>query len=51
MDRGAWQAAVHGVTKRRTSLGDFHFHFASLSPGSFSEKFLVVFHKRKTDFS
>ena len=23
-DRGAWQAAVHGVTKTRTRLGDFH---------------------------
>ena len=22
MDRGAWQAAVHGVTKSRTRLGD-----------------------------
>ena len=22
MDRGAWQAAVHGVTKRWTQLGD-----------------------------
>ena len=27
MDRGAWQAAVHGVTKSRTGLSDFHFHF------------------------
>ena len=27
MDRGAWQAAVHGVTKSRTQLGDFTFTF------------------------
>ena len=30
MDRGAWWAAVHGVTKSRTRLRDltvtFHFH-------------------------
>ena len=25
MDRGAWQAAVHGVTKSRTRLRNFHF--------------------------
>ena len=25
MDRGAWQATVHGVTKSRTQLSDFHF--------------------------
>ena len=27
MDRGAWQAPVHGVTKDRTPLSDWHFHF------------------------
>ena len=27
MDRGAWQATVHGVTKSWTWLSDFHFHF------------------------
>ena len=26
MDRGAWQAPVHGVAKSRTRLSDFHFH-------------------------
>ena len=26
MDRGAWQAAIHGVTKSRTGPSDFHFH-------------------------
>ena len=25
MDRGVWQATVHGVTKSRTQLSDFHF--------------------------
>ena len=25
MDRGAWQATVHGVTKSRTRLSDFTF--------------------------
>ena len=29
-DRGAWQAAVHGVTKSRTWLSDFTFHFHAL---------------------
>ena len=24
MDRGAWQATVHGVTKSQTQLSDFH---------------------------
>ena len=27
MDRGAWWAAVHGVTKSRTRLSDFPFTF------------------------
>ena len=30
MDRGAWQAAVHGVTKSRTRLSEFTFHFHAL---------------------
>ena len=30
MDRGAWQATVHGVAKSRTRLTDEHFH-SSLS--------------------
>ena len=32
MDRGAWWAAVHGVTKSRTRLSDFTFtfHFCAL---------------------
>ena len=31
MDRGAWQAIVHGVTKSRTQLSNFHFHLHPLS--------------------
>ena len=27
MDREAWHATVHGVTKSRTRLSDLHFHF------------------------
>ena len=27
MDGGAWEAAVHGVAKRRTRLSDFPFTF------------------------
>ena len=27
MDRGAWQAAVHGVAEGRAQLGDFTFTF------------------------
>ena len=28
MDRGAWQATVHGVAKSHKGLSDFHFHKA-----------------------
>ena len=31
MDRGAWQATVHGVAKSQTLLSDFDFHFLILS--------------------
>ena len=31
MDRGAWQAAVHGVTNSRTRLSDFTFTFTKTS--------------------
>ena len=27
MDRGAWQATVHGVAKSQTQLSDQHFHY------------------------
>ena len=26
MDRGAWQATIHGVTRSQTRLSEFHFH-------------------------
>ena len=47
MDRGAWWATVHGVTKRWTRLSDFHFHFSfSNSVGLLSGKLTTptVFH-------
>ena len=34
MDRGAWQATVHGVAKSRTGLSDFHFHWPYGSSGN-----------------
>ena len=30
MDRGAWQATVHGVAKGWTQPSDYHFHFQAL---------------------
>ena len=30
MDRGAWQAIVHGVERSQTRLSNYYFHF---SPG------------------
>ena len=38
MDRGAWQAIVHGVTKSQTRLSNFHFH--SINDSSLSFLFL-----------
>ena len=32
MDRGAWQATVHGVAKSRIPLSDFRFHFSTNKP-------------------
>ena len=37
MDRGAWQAIVHGVTKSQTQLSDFHF-----STSHFFHKILIT---------
>ena len=31
IDRGAWQARVHGVTKSQTQLSDSNFHFRDSS--------------------
>ena len=40
MDRGAWKAAVHGVTKSRTQLNDltftFHFHVLEKEMATYS---------------
>ena len=30
MDRGAWRATVHDITKNQTRLSDYHFHFQRL---------------------
>ena len=27
MDRGSWQATVHGVTKSQTQLSNYHFRY------------------------
>ena len=35
MDRGAWQATAHEVTKSLTGLGDWHFHFHGKREQSF----------------
>ena len=31
MDRGAWRATVHRVTKNQTGLSNCHFHFSPRS--------------------
>ena len=40
MDRGAWWATVHGVTKDRTRLSDFSFTFtfSSIAGGFFTSE-------------
>ena len=32
MDRGPWQATVHGVAKSQIPLSDFRFHFSTNKP-------------------
>ena len=32
MDRGAWQATIHGVTECRTRLSDQHYYCMLLTP-------------------
>ena len=41
MDKGAWQATVHEVTKSRRRLNDFHchFHFFLLSLSTFHKSY------------
>ena len=34
MDRGAWWATVHGVTKSQMGWSSFHFHFLSTPNGT-----------------
>ena len=48
MDRGAWWATVHGVTKSRTRLSDFtSLHFTSLCvpivPGAMEPMYTNIF--------
>ena len=33
MDRGAWQAAVHGVIKSWTRLNNYHTHLLAVGLG------------------
>ena len=44
MDRGAWQATVHGAIKSQTRLSDFHFHQDICLQFFFSCVFLSVIH-------
>ena len=39
MDRGSWQATVHGVAKSRTGLSDFNFTFTK--PSKTQSSFLM----------
>ena len=31
MDRGTWQATIHGTVNSQTQLSNYHFHFSSLT--------------------
>ena len=44
MDRAAWHAAIHGVTKNRTRLSDFtfSFHFSALEKEMASHSSVLV---------
>ena len=45
MDGGAWKATVHGVTKSRTRLSDFTFHFLFFilrAPAEFTGKEVTI---------
>ena len=45
MDRGAWWTTVYGVSKGRTLLSDYHFHFFTsfLKGWTYLEPFLPTF--------
>ena len=49
MDRGAWQATVHGVSKSQTQLSDFHFHFEMSTVSVRCEKPAEINRKLLTD--
>ena len=38
LDRGTWQAIVPGVTKSRTQLSDFQFHFPAIPTSGYLSK-------------
>ena len=42
-DRGAWWTTVHGVTKSRTRLSNWHFHFSFLHTGPPWTSFFCAF--------
>ena len=42
MDRGAWQATVHGVTKSWTQLSDYAQHSTYILYHHFLLKFLII---------
>ena len=42
MDRGAWWAVVYGVTKSRTQLSKFHFHFHLVLRGYYFTRYLEI---------
>ena len=38
MDRGAWQATVHGGHKSQSQLSDYHHQFELVSPTGMQEE-------------
>ena len=44
MDREAWRAAIHGVTKSRTQLSDFTFTFFIALENGATEDEMVGWH-------
>ena len=50
MDREAWRAAIHGVTKSRTQLSDFTFTFWLLKEGTEWSSGFPYFLQFKSEF-
>ena len=50
MDKGAWQAAVHGVTKSWTGLNNQHFHFHDFPYHSMG-MLILLFHNKLLQIS